>query len=120
MAGALLLFRQVWLQGCRPVNGEEHRQHIAGSVAGAFVVEAVGGGQAGPLGVAAATHQGGHAVPVQRPRLAEVHKVQHNLLTCETQAEQPVMWHQQVCGMHRIGHHPVICKQQAEEQPSQA
>lgn len=116
MAGTLPLFSQVWLLGCRPVNGEEHRQHIAGSVAGALVVEAVGGGQAGPLGVAAAAHQGGHAVSIKRPRLAEVHKVQNNLLTCAPQARaQPVMWQQRGCGMHRLEHHRVACKQ-----PSQA
>ena len=56
-------------------------------MAGAFVVEAVGGGEAGPVGVGAATHQGGHAMPVQRPCLAEVHKVQHYLLTCTSEAE---------------------------------
>ena len=71
---------------CIPMNGEEHRQHIAGSVAGAFVVEAAVGGEAGPVGLGAAAHQGGHAMPVQRPRLAEVHKVQHHLLTCRCRA----------------------------------
>lgn len=56
-------------------------------MARAFVVEAVGGGEAGPTGVGAAAHQGGHAVPVQRPCLAEIDKVQYHLLTCTPEAE---------------------------------
>ena len=73
-----------WRMGDPPVNGEQHRQHIAGSVAGALVVEAVGGGQAGPLGVGAAAHQGGHSMPVQGPSLAEIDKVEHHILTCRS------------------------------------
>lgn len=93
------------------MNGEEHRQHIAGSVAGALVVEAVGGGQAGPVGVAAAAHQGGHAVPVQRPGLAEVHKVQYHLLTCRTHhmPEYDVMCAKTMSDLHKRTNCPELC-----------
>ena len=50
-------------------------------MAGALVVEAVAGGQARPVGLACAAHQGGHATSVQRPGFAEVHKVQDHPLT---------------------------------------
>ena len=65
-----------------PVSSEQDRQHVAGPVARALVVEAVARRQARPLRLAAAAHQRGHAMPVQRPRLAEVHKVEHHLLAC--------------------------------------
>ena len=56
-------------------------------MAGAFVVEAVGGGETGPIGVSATAHQGGHTMPVQRPCLAEIDKTQHQLLTCRPETE---------------------------------